>query len=409
MVERARHPSRGWSKPASAGIAKIAFMGDLEPEIGRVRLSDEIAETRAAYNAALPGLKDTLDPRLKGHLLVLQESLDRLTELHSTLLEQTDIDLSATTRWAALWEATGRCIALANLLLAELRLGYTAETVGTIRVLEEASLLVRAFAADRSDDLVRRWLGGETLMPRHLRPILADEQDEVAAALAELGTQVEGDAVELERGIYGHLSKGAHNARPGFAESVSRPLRQFNYGPHPYPLQRAVYIDYASEALEGVILSIGSALARFLGGDWYRDTILPIQRELQAVREALPIGSEERARLGLNRAVPRSRLQVLMPAPWRCGATSAYAPCCRSRRCVPSRSRPLPGSSPLAMTPNMDSGVSDSFGSFPGALDRVRRRRANGCGAPMPFQRHRERLQRSLSRRRTASTAPNHP
>jgi hypothetical protein len=59
--------------------------------------------------------------------------------------------------------------------------------------------------------------------------------------------------------------------------------------------QRAVYVDYASELIEGVIISAGGALARFFGGEWYRETIPPIQRELEAIREALPIDVAARA------------------------------------------------------------------------------------------------------------------
>jgi hypothetical protein len=274
-------------------------MGDLEPEIEQQPLPREIERLREGYEATLPALEAILQPRLEAHLLILQQSIDGLIELHVAVVEQSDVELEAETRWVALWEVAGRCLALANLFLAELRLGYTAETVGTIRVLNEALLLLDAIAGDEAGDLVRRWLGGETVMPRDARPVVGEVQAGVVAELIERGVELEGgDIVELGRTIYGLLSKGTHNARPGFAESVSRPLRQFNYGPHPDPRQRAVYIDYASEVIEGTILSVGSALALFFGGEWYRDTIRPLQQELEAVRNGLPIDAEERARLG---------------------------------------------------------------------------------------------------------------
>ena len=59
-------------------------------------------------------------------------------------------DFGAKTRWMALWELTGRCLALANLFLAELRLGFTAEIVGTIRVLDEGMRLLHAVVADKA-------------------------------------------------------------------------------------------------------------------------------------------------------------------------------------------------------------------------------------------------------------------
>lgn len=69
-------------------------------------------------------------------------------------------------------------------------------------------------------------------MPRDSREIVGEVQAGAVAELIERGVELEGgDIVELGREIYGGLSKGAHNAPPGFAESVSRPLRRFNYGP----------------------------------------------------------------------------------------------------------------------------------------------------------------------------------
>lgn len=273
-------------------------MGDFEPEITQGPISAAVIQARAAHDALVTGLEAILQPRLEGHLLVLQQSIDRLAALHQAVLEESDIDLDAETRWAALWLIAGRCLALSNLFLAELRLGYTAETVGTIRVLDEAILLLHAITADEDGALVRRWLHGQTVMPRQARPVVGDLQAGVVAELADRGVEVEGDIVELGRDIYGMLSKAAHNALPGFAESVSRPLRRFNYGAHPDPRQRAVYVDYGGEVIEGTIMGVGSALARFFGGEWYRDTIRPIQDELEAMRRALPIDAEARAQLG---------------------------------------------------------------------------------------------------------------
>jgi hypothetical protein len=275
-------------------------MDELEPEIRQRHLAARVEALRQGYEASLPAFEAILQPRLEGHLLILQYSIDRLIELHVAVVEQSDVDLEAETRWVALWEVAGRCLSLANLFLAELELGYTAETVGTIRVLNEAMLLLDAIAGDRDGNLVRRWLDGDTVMPRVARPVVGDVQAAAVAELLERGVELQGgDVVELSRTIYGDLSKGAHNTRPGFGDSVSRPLRRFNYGPHPDPRQRAIYIDFASELIEGTLLSVGSALARFFGGEWYRDTIPPLQQELEAVRNALPIDAAERASLGL--------------------------------------------------------------------------------------------------------------
>lgn len=284
---------------ALAGSTRLdASIGDLEPEIAQGEPPADVERDRAALEAGRGVLEAVLNPRLEGHLLVLRQQIDALQESHRLIGEQSDVTVVTETRWAAIWELCGRCLSLARLLLDELGLGYTAETAGTIRVLDEAVHLLHAVVADADGDLVRRWLAGDTVMPRDVRPIIAAEQAQADAVLADQGIDSEGDVVQLGREIYGHLSQAAHNARPGFAESVSRPLRIFVYGPHPDPRQRAVYMDYASEALEGVVIGVGSGLARFLGGDWYRQTIPPMQEQLAAVREALPIDEAARAQLG---------------------------------------------------------------------------------------------------------------
>jgi hypothetical protein len=270
----------------------------LSPRSCRVPLPREAERGRADLEAARGALEDALQPRLEGHLLVLRQQIDALQDTHRLIGEQSDVLEVTETRWAAIWELCGRCLSLARLLADELGLGYTAEIAGTIRVLDEAVNLLHAVVADADGDLVRRWLAGDTVMPRDVRPIIAAEQAEAGAALADQGIDFDADVVELGREIYGHLSKAAHNARPGFAESVSRPLRLFVYGPHPDPRQRAVYVDYASEAIEGVLIGVGNGIARFLAGDWYRETVPPMQEQLAAVREALPVDAEERARLG---------------------------------------------------------------------------------------------------------------
>src|SRR3954469_12535541 len=151
-------------------------MGDFEPEIEQQPVPRGVEAVRDRYDLLMRDLEEILQPRLEGHLLVLQQSVDALIELHVAIVDNSNLDLEAETRWIALWEVGGRCLALANLFLAELRLGYTAETVGTIRVLNEANLLLDAIAGDEDGRLVRRWLSGETVMPRDARQVVGDVQ-----------------------------------------------------------------------------------------------------------------------------------------------------------------------------------------------------------------------------------------
>lgn len=272
-------------------------MGELEPEIRQEPLAQDVVALREAYAVEVAALEAILQPRLDGHLLVFQQAIDRLIEFHAAIVEESNVEIQGRTRWSAIWEVAGRCLALSNLFVAELRLGFTAETAGTIRVLDEAVHLVHAIAGD-DGTLTRRWLDGETIMPRESRQVEAAIQASARDALREQGVALEGDIVDLGRDVYHLLSQAAHNARPGFAESVSRQLRVFNYASHPDPRQRAIYVDYGSELIESAVIAVGNALARFLGGDWYRDTVRPLQEELEAVRQALPIDAAARAVFG---------------------------------------------------------------------------------------------------------------
>jgi hypothetical protein len=46
------------------------------------------------------------------------------------VVDETDIDLEAATRWVAILESTSRCISLADALIDQLRQGYASETAG---------------------------------------------------------------------------------------------------------------------------------------------------------------------------------------------------------------------------------------------------------------------------------------
>ena len=63
-------------------------------------------------------------------------------------------------------------------------------------MIDEGVNLLHAVAGDEGGDLVRPWLNGETVMPRDVRPIIRDVQDQAGAALAAQGVDLDGDVVE---------------------------------------------------------------------------------------------------------------------------------------------------------------------------------------------------------------------
>ena len=86
-----------------------------------------VAAARLENAAAEAGLTELLQSRLEGNLAACQHAVDVLIEHDRRIAERSDIDLEAQTRWVALWELSSRCLSVANLLLDELRLGYTGD------------------------------------------------------------------------------------------------------------------------------------------------------------------------------------------------------------------------------------------------------------------------------------------
>lgn len=269
-----------------------------EPPINAEELSAAAHGARLAHDRQVAAAEELLGPRIAGHLQACELAIDELVDAHRQLVEQTDIDLEAETRWVAIWELAGRCLSVARALIAQLRDAYAAETVGTMRVLHEAANLLVVAADVEEERLTRRWLAGEHVPQREARSHIHAAQERIVEQARERGVEIEGDVAELTRELYGILSQGAHNDRPGFADSVFRTGRVFSYGPHPNPLVRAAYVDYASELIEQIVMEVGDALAVIYGGDWYRETVRPLVTALHAVRDDQPIDSAVRARFG---------------------------------------------------------------------------------------------------------------
>ena len=73
------------------------------------------------------------------------------------------------------------------------------------------------------------------------------------------------------------------------AESMAPALRRFAYGPHPDARNRAIYVEYAGELLEEVIIVVGDAFADILGRGFYIKRVRPLQEELARIREEMPL------------------------------------------------------------------------------------------------------------------------
>lgn len=232
-----------------------------------------------------------MQPRIDGHLHTYRIVLDALIDAHRNIGETIEFGLQERTRWTAVWEMSGRCLSLTNCLLPQLAAGFASETVPTMRAIHEAVQILTVVTGPGEERLLRRWLDDEAYISaqqareaenRLLAPYLK--------VLAEQGIKPNADQFLLGKQVYDTLSKPAHNMRIGFLESVSAPLKQFSYGSHPDPIQRAVHVEFGGQHVEEVMLVVGMALStRFLGASFYAETIHPLQASLHAVRAAMPL------------------------------------------------------------------------------------------------------------------------
>ena len=245
---------------------------------------------RAIADAQAARFDAELNPRIEMHLAVYQEVVNTLIDVHRVLADNSDLEMGVDTRWAAMWVMSGRCLAIANVLLHDLRGGFASEAIGTLRALHEASQLLSALAFHEEVEVVRRWLAGDFIRPREVRDVQGRKQAVALQRMAEAGVEPEGgDLVELGRGIYGLLSEGSHHQRSVMAESMSPALRRFAYGPHPDARNRASQVGYAGELLEEVIMVVGDAFADLLGRDLYAQQVRPLIVALERVREVAPL------------------------------------------------------------------------------------------------------------------------
>jgi hypothetical protein len=258
-----------------------------EPPIRWRRLPANVAALRIAVQG-----HDTLEalrlmPHIEANLAACRAAVDGLVAAHRDVGDCVDFDLNAETRWVAAWELSGRTLGLANLLIAELRAGFTAETGGTMRALHESSNLT-ALVANEPDEapLTRQWLRGRRVPQRRTAVALREAYTRMTEEARSQGLEMDHDpnvAGPIGQ-IYGVLSSAAHSQRPGFKELVGRDARFFVYGPHPSFRVRSDWVDYASVLIEQIVLDVSAALMPFFGRGWYPAAVVPLIDELKRVR-----------------------------------------------------------------------------------------------------------------------------
>lgn len=91
---------------------------DLEPALSSRSLPSEVRRARDDAERADRSITALVATRIAGHIATYGLAVDAVEALHQRIADETDIDLAADTRWAAIWQLAGRAIGYARAVLA---------------------------------------------------------------------------------------------------------------------------------------------------------------------------------------------------------------------------------------------------------------------------------------------------
>jgi hypothetical protein len=262
---------------------------DLEPPLRARELPDEVRALREEADAETAQGDAETAIWFDAHLTVYEHVVRELIDMHRGLADDTDLEIGADTRWSAVWELSGRCLAISNVVVHDCRGGFASEAVGTLRSLHEAVQLLNAVAFHGDETLVRRWLRGDYTPPREARDVQTQQQALALERMQELGIEPGGgDVAALGRQIYSTLSEASHHQRSVMRECVAPALRQFAYGPHPQASTRAGHVGFVGTLLEEVVLVIGGVFVDLLGREFYDRNFTPLLESIRLVQHQYP-------------------------------------------------------------------------------------------------------------------------
>jgi hypothetical protein len=182
----------------------------------------------------------------------MREIVDAYTEIHAGIAaSHPDVTTGDDTLEAGAWELTGRCLSLANALLALLDAGYVVQSSVMHRALFETSSVLAAVATPAEEDLRIRWLADQSVPHASaLRAIERFERRIVEAGLMAPPSADLRQRVLFER-TYRLLSSDTHAQRSQIRKSVLP--AGFAYGTESQWLDRAATIFFAAASLAWMI------------------------------------------------------------------------------------------------------------------------------------------------------------
>jgi hypothetical protein len=265
-------------------------LSEIEPSVEQQQLPADVEQLRVQIAAELRELDALYQPRIDAHIEALAEEVERVIEVHRRIANETDLELRADTRWSAIWELSGRCLAACRAVLHDLRGGFTSEAAGNLRALWEVSTLLFAVAFDQEEELLRRWLAGEWIRPWEAREAVGRRETLARPRMEEAGIEPPpGSTTEVGAEVYDFLSQTAHHRREGLRGSIQVDLREFAYGPHPDAEVRAHHLAGAGHLVETALMIVIDSLGAIIGREYVRDALPPMKERLQRVRDQFPL------------------------------------------------------------------------------------------------------------------------
>ncbi len=264
---------------------------DLEPPfLLNKEVPPEVATAREQEIRNANANREIFESRIERHLEVHRNGLEHLHDTHQWIADHYDFDLAGDTRYAAAWQMAGRCLGIAYLMVDALKLGYTGEVVHLARSLHEADRLLDAFVMPGEDALLRQWLRGGHVSPSDARKAEERFDKFLNEKMKEAGYEptVENRA-ELSRTMYGKLSPPAHHDRESTEEAVAPGLRMMIVGECGAWVRRAETVEALLLFVEEALLSVGDALSKFMGPNWWEEHVIPFRNLFAELRAVEPL------------------------------------------------------------------------------------------------------------------------
>lgn len=233
-----------------------------------------------------------LGPVIAAYLDSYQAAISELALGHEIVGNDMAFDLVGDTPQSATWLLTGHGISMAHAALGLLRQGYGMEAAPLMRALHETNRLLSAVM--HADDLLAAWLRdrGQLRFKDVQRAVEGWEQMMREQMIRDGEAPPASTKTHADR-TYALLSDYVHGRRASLVDRVSVPGRYMPIGPHPDVRVRAAVVSEFGIFLANLLTVGGSAIARFLGREWfdrYQGTLavlLELRRKADISPEAL--------------------------------------------------------------------------------------------------------------------------